>query len=390
MKEGTAVQLEMQPAHVDVGTLLQDQKTELVGQMAGVMANQFNNIMMAITSYAEVELKRASPAQQRGLEQILHGSARAASLIQRLLAFTQKHAPSPCKLALNPAVQDICSLLQALVGDRISVVVNLGAQVGSIVADSFEIEQVVLSLGLNAQETIAPGGSLHISTALLDHGPGLVDRDFVKPGEPYAMLCLRFTPEDSTPRRDSFRAGDHDVSMRRALVAARRIIEERRGQFRASTRPSEGTTFRIYFPVVADAAADAEKTSTANAVPSTKTILIVEDDDSVRNPTAEFLKMEGFKVLQARNGAEALRVVQESRSKLDLLVTDIMMAGMDGNKVAEELSKTHPGLRVLFMSGDTKQAARKKKNGVNPVQMMLQKPFRLNALSAMIRRLLGE
>ncbi len=390
MADELAVQVAPSPAkHKDRGTLLQSQRTELVGQLAGAMANQFNNIMMAVTSYAELELKNATPQQKRSLEQILVNSARATSLIQKLLAFTSKHSPSPANLSLNTAVDDICRLLQPLMGDGINVSTKLDPAVGNILADSIEIEQLVLSLGMNAREALAQGGNLQISTELLYLEPNAGD-EIEKAGQ-YAMLCMHYTPVSNKTAPETPSLGSQDIRITQAIAAVRNIVREGRGHLRVSNRPGHGTTFRVYFPSLsAESVAQKKEVVQANAAPSTKTVLIVEDDDAVRNPAAEFLKMEGFKVLQARTGPEALRIVQESRSQLDLLVTDIVMAGMHGNKVAEELHKTHPGLKVLFMSGDVNEAAKATKNSATHAQNMLQKPFRLNKLNDKIRELLGE
>ncbi|MGA2101691.1 MAG: response regulator [Candidatus Sulfotelmatobacter sp.] len=384
------IQVGLSPAtHADRATLLQSQKTELVGQLAGAMANQFNNIMMAITSYAELELKKATPDQKRNLEQVLSNTARATSLIQKLLAFTRKQSPTPCSLSLNAVVEDISRLLQPLVGEDIGVSVKLDPSVGSIVADPTEIEQLVLTLGMNARDALNLGGTLEVSTELLCLEPTPGTNEESEPSGQHAMLCVRYAPPSGTAKAESAIAGNQDLRMTQAIAAVRTIARERRGHLRVSTRPGQGTTFRVYFPAsTAELAEPAKEVSIVNAASSTKTVLIVEDDDAVRNPAAEFLKMEGFKVLQARTGPEALRIVQESRSRLDLLITDIVMAGMHGTKVAEELHKTHPALKVLFMSGDVHVAAKATKG--SRVDNLLQKPFRLNKLNDKIRELLGE
>lgn len=376
----------------DLGTLLQAQKTELVSQLAGAMANQFNNLMMGITSCAELELKQASPTQKRSLEQILNHAARATSLIQKLLAFSRRQSPAPRKLALNPIVEEISKLLKPLAGEEIQVSVKLDPAAGSILADPVEIEQLVLSLGLNARDAMAQGGTLSVTTELVNldsqnFGAGEV----AAPGS-YAMLGMHYAGNgDPASHAASRSVGTQELRITQAIAAARGIVKERRGLLRVSSRPGHGTTFRIYFPALGSAMVQVDvQPVVTNTAPSTKTVLIVEDDDAVRNPAAEFLKMEGFKVLQATNGAEALRIVEDSRSRVDLLVTDIVMAGMSGNEVAATLLKTHPGLRVLYMSGDADKAANVAKSGAAAKSSVLQKPFRLNKLNDKIRELLDQ
>jgi two-component system cell cycle sensor histidine kinase/response regulator CckA len=376
--------------HGDLGTLLQSQKTELVSQLAGTMANQINNIMMAITSYAELELKKATPAQKRSLEQILDNSARATFLIQKLLAFSRKHSIATGKLLLNPVINDVCRLLQPLVGEEIEVAVKLDPAVGMIIADAIEVEQLVLSLGLNARES--NGGTLEVSTELVTLDPKTFGgEDLTQPGQ-FVMLCVHSASQSTKVRPDeSSPIGQQVLRTSQAIAAVRGIVKERRGLFRVSTRPGQSTTFRVYFSALPAEASrgTTEAVAATTAAASTKTILIVEDDDAVRNPAAEFLKMEGFKVLQARTGAEALRIVQDSRSGLNLLVTDIVMAGMHGDELAAELCKTHPDLRVLYMSGDVDKVAKAGKDKSHRTHV-LQKPFRLNKLNDKIRELLGD
>ena len=375
----------------DPGTLLQAQKTELVAQLASAMSNQFNNIMMAITGYAELELKKASPQQKRSLEQILNNTARATKLIQKLLAFSRKQTPAPRRVAFNATIEEISALLQPLVGEEIHVNVTLDPAMGSIVADAVEIEQLVLSLGLNARDAMSRGGTLEVRTELLDLDPESFGKDELPKAGRFAMLSVQYASTGNRQDECLQPLGNQDLRIAQAISAVRALVKERRGLFRVSTRPGQSTTFRVYFPALAaePASAPLESISVETAA-STKTILIVEDDDAVRNPAAEFLKMEGFKVLQARTGPEALRIVQESRSRVDLLVTDIVMAGMYGNEVVEELSKTHPALKVLYMSGDADKVAKVGRSGGSRPHAVLQKPFRLNKLNDKIREVLGE
>jgi len=373
----------------DLGALLQAQKTELVAQLAGAMANQFNNIMMAITGYAELELKNASPQQRRSLEQILSNAARATSLIQKLLAFSRKQTLAPRNVSFNATVEEISQLLQPLVGEEITVSIHLDTAVGTVVADPTEIEQIVMSLALNAREAMTRG-SLEVRTELQNLEPESFGKDELPQAGQFVMLSVQY--ESAGGIEPTQPLGNQDLRIAQAITAVRGLVRERRGLFRVSSRPGQSTTFRIYFPALpAEAAALQSQTVSLETPASTKTVLIVEDDDAVRNPAAEFLKMEGFKVLQARSGQEALRIVKESRSRVDLLVTDIVMAGMHGNELAEELSKSHPALRVLYMSGDAEKAAKAGKSGGNGRRhTVLQKPFRLNKLNEKIHEVLGE
>jgi two-component system, cell cycle sensor histidine kinase and response regulator CckA len=370
----------------DLRNELLAQKTELIGELAGSIANQFNNIMMAVTGYAELELKKAGPGEKRSLEQIISNAARATSLIQKLLSFSRKQAPSPQPLELNTVVTSISDLLRQLVGEQVEVVFDFDPNVQSIIADSGELEQLILGLALNSRNAMTGGGELTISTQLVK-----IDKEFLgandgaRPGD-YAMLSVCDAPTGGSVDKTS-KAGHQDLRISLALATARKVVEDARGLMRISSERN-GTSFKIYFPALEKpVTARHEETSPGN-IEISKTILVVEDDDAVRIPAAEFLMMEGFKVLQARTGAEALHVVSQIRSPLDLLITDIMMPEMSGHQVAAKLLDLHPGLKVLYMSGDASEAASSQTAAVP--RSILQKPFRLNKLKNKIHEVLGQ
>jgi len=342
----------------DVRTRLLAQKTELIGQLAEGMANQFNNVMMAVTSYADLELKKAGPAGSRSLEQIVSNTSRAASLVQKLLAFTRKSVSFVRPLDLNGVIADLEVLLQQLVGEEVEVVLSLDPAVQKVQADQLEIEQLLLSLSMNARNEMSRGGRLAVATRLVTKSEG--DNP-----ESFALLSV---------------AGSARGSQSQACDL--HLTEERQVE--------RDYNLRVYLPVLENGPEEAQESSTTvTSSPSAKTILVVEDDDAVRLPAADFLKMEGFKVLQARTGTEAMRIAQRNRSSLDLLITDLVMPEMSGREVAEKLLETHPHLKVLYMSGDANEAAASHLTG-EPQNAVLQKPFRLNKLNDKIRDLLGS
>jgi CheY-like chemotaxis protein len=233
-------------------------------------------------------------------------------------------------------------------------------------------------------------GQLAVSTQLVQLEPETFGSSEPAARGNYALLSVQYTSASLSCGAPGQPIGNQDVRMTQAIAAVRGIVKERRGFLRVSSRPGQGTTFRIYFPALgAEMVQPSEPVSTSVAT-WTKTILIVEDDVAVRSSAAEFLKMEGFKVLQAGNGPEALQIVSETRSRVDLLVTDIVMAGMNGNEVAAELLKAHPALRILYMSGDADRAAKVQGGLSDGIRAVLQKPFRLNKLNDKVRELLNR
>jgi two-component system, cell cycle sensor histidine kinase and response regulator CckA len=372
------------PKPADLRNELLAQKSELIGELAGAIANQFNNIMMAVTGYAELELKKAGPGEKRSLEQIVSNAARATSLIQKLLAFSRKQAPSPQRLELNTVAASISDLLRQLVGEQVEVVFDFDPNVQSINADAGELEQLILGLALNSRNAMTAGGELTVSTQLVK-----LDKEFVgasdgaRPGD-YAMLSVCDTPVRSAEGKTN---GTQDLRISIALATARKMVEDAHGLMRISSERN-GASFKVYFPALEKSVPAHHEESSPRNIETARTILVVEDDDAVRIPAAEFLMMEGFKVLQARTGAEALHVVSQIRSPLDLLITDIMMPEMSGHQVAAKLNELHPGLKVLYMSGDASEAASSQTAGMP--RAILQKPFRLNKLKNKIHEVLGQ
>jgi two-component system, cell cycle sensor histidine kinase and response regulator CckA len=361
------------------------QKTELVGQIAQAIAHQFNNIMMAVSSYAELELKKAAPPQKRSLEQVLANSTRATALVQKLLVFSSKHSPCPQTLSLSTVLADIDALLKQLLGESVEVVVNIDPKLPALQADLIELEQMILSLVLHTRNAMTKGGKLNISAQATD-----LDKQFIGPNEPlspgrYIELSIS---TNVSGKRESQGKGDQNLRDHLALTAVRSMVKDMHGLIRVFSSPSEGSSFRIYLPSLNQAAASVPtiETSAKNAT-QTKTVLVVDDDDLVRGPAAEFLMMEGYKVLQAKTGPEALQIVEMQRTPVDLLITDIRMPEMNGREVAEKLLEKYSALKVLYMSGDADKAAGTSlaKSGHNAV---LQKPFRLNVLNEQIKDLL--
>jgi two-component system cell cycle sensor histidine kinase/response regulator CckA len=381
------LELRSSESHGQLRSLLQAHKIELIDELAQAMANQFNNIMMAVTGYAELELRKTT-TNRRELEQVITHATRATSLIQKFLDSSRRHSSMPQPLELDNLVSEIGDLMKDLLGEQADLRLRLDANSVNIHADRINVEQTLLALVLIARNSMASGGQLRISTALTD-----LDREFIgeqdtaEPGQ-YVVLSI----ENDTPavRTDSAAHVDLDQSQRvsLSLAAVRGILKECHGLARFSSDPSARSSFQLYFPVWRQEAFEAQSASLPRIPAIARTVLIVEDDDAVRVPAVEFLMMEGFKVLQAKTGAEALNVVQQSRSSLDILIADIFMPKMNGYQVAAKLLEQHPDLKILYISGDPGRSSLGM--GESPQPATLRKPFRLNVLRDKIHDLLGE
>jgi two-component system, cell cycle sensor histidine kinase and response regulator CckA len=386
MPEGSAqAAVQSRELQADLKTQLLAQKTHLISELAAAIDNQFNNIMMSVTSYAELELRKASPTARRSLEQVLSNAGRATQLIQKLLAFSRTRATSPRLVQLNDVIQEISELLQQLVSERIEIVLDLQPDLPKIKADPVDLEELLLSLAIHARNAMAAGGKFVLSTKPMevDHA---TTKEKLVPGKYVSLSVCDSASPKQTPNSNHM-STPQDLRISLTLSAVNEIVKQANGLIRIAAAPEQGTNFTIYFPaneceVVEEATEIPDKALTAS-----RTIMVVEDDDAVRIPAAEFLKMEGFKVLQAKNGPEAVNIALQKRSPLDLLITDIVMPTMGGREVAKELVALHPGLKVLYMSGDASQAPGDKSRNAGDV---LQKPFRLDKLNEKIHLLLGE
>lgn len=371
----SADQLQEQPSTPHL-----EQRAELIGEVAQAMANHVNNTMMAVTGYAELELKKPNTKDRRALEQVLSHATRATVLIQTLVEFSRKRNPSPQAVELNAVVDDVRELTKDLLGDKVELSLRLKANPSTIFADRVDIQQSLLMLLILARNEMQRSGQLAVTTSLVELNQEFIgNEDQSKPGE-HVVLSI----ETSRTKGDKPAAAAKGSGLNRSLDSVRTIVRAGNGLLRRSEADGKSTV-KIYFPALGNEGSNEPAPAQPKNSAAARTILVVEDDDAVRIPAAEFLKMEGFKVLQARTGSEALSVAQQSRSSLDLLIADVFMPKMNGHEVAAKLLEHHSDLKVVYMSGDPGTHAGK----VNP-NTILRKPFRLNVLRDKIRDLLGE
>jgi two-component system, cell cycle sensor histidine kinase and response regulator CckA len=374
-------------SNFDLRTLLLAQKTEVIGELTAAIANQFNNIMMEITGYAELEMKKLPADKRRSLEQVLSSAARATGLVQRLLGISRNLQPVNQSLDIKALVAGIGPLIEQIAGDKVSVVYDLDADISKICCDPSHLEQVVLSLVINARNAMPAGGKVTITVKRVELDQNSVSEN-EKPGL-YVALAVEDTGAGSFSTHDrsaGAKSMDQDTRVNLSIAAVKAVMRDAEGIFRFASEPARGSSFTIYFPP-AQTDESAHKRTTPRTVPVARTVLIVEDDDAVRIPTAELLMMEGFKVLQARAGEEAIHVVQQNRSALDVLITDVVMPKMSGHEVAEKLLEMNPGLKVLFMSGEDVGNVQENSKGACAA---VRKPFRLEVLKDKIHDLLNE
>ncbi|MDQ3743312.1 MAG: response regulator [Acidobacteriota bacterium] len=375
--------------------LRQVQKLEAVGCLAGGVAHDFNNVLTAILGYSQLALRciREDDPSRRYLEEIKRSALRAASLTQQLLAFSRKQVLQPVVLDLNHVVSDMEQMLRRLIGEDVDLVTALDPALGRVKADPSQIEQVLMNLAVNARDAIPRGGKLTVETQNV-HLDAAYARSHVsvRPGR-YVMLAVSDTGtgmDDETRRHifePFFTTKEIGKGTGLGLSTVYGIVKQSGGNIWVYSEPGHGTSFKIYLPLVEDEAQVVPVAPTPEAARGTETVLVVDDDEMVRNLAREALELEGYTVLTARDGCEALALCRERRAEVDLLITDVVMPEMSGRELAERLADECPGARVLYMSGYTDDAV--VRHGVLEAGThFLQKPFTPGGLARKVREVL--
>jgi two-component system cell cycle sensor histidine kinase/response regulator CckA len=377
--------------------LHQSQKMEAFGQLAGGVAHDFNNLLTVISGYSDLLLTRLPPddPKKKMVDQIHRAAERAASLTRQLLAFSRQQVLEPKVLDLNTIVTDIEKMLRRLIGEDVQFTTVLAPAINAVKVDPGQIEQVIMNLAVNARDSMPQGGQLSIETknAELDESYTNAHPE-ARPGR-FVMLAISdngcgMTPEVKARIFEPFyttKSVGQGTGLGLAVVHG--IIKQSGGNIDVYSEVGIGTTFRIYLPTVQQPAAGTQSEAPELASQGCETILLVEDEESVRELATLVLQGCGYTVMTAPEGLAALQLMATCRQKIDLLLTDVVMPRMGGRKLAETLLAQHPELRVLFMSGYTDDAV--VRHGVLQANAnFLQKPFTPNSLAKKVRDVLDH
>jgi len=381
--------------------LLQAQKMDAVGRLAGGVAHDFNNLLTIITSYSELALDAVpqnSPLEAK-VQEILLAARRAAKLTRQLLAFSRKQPQALRVTDINRVVADIARTLPRLIGEDIACRFVPGEGLGPVRVDPVQIEQILMNLAANARDAMPEGGNLSIETSgvVLDE-PYIHDKPAIIPTGRYALITVSddgagIPSEDLTHIFEPFyttKAPGEGTGLGLATVYG--IVKQNKGYIWAYSEPGRGTIFKIYLPCVAEhsrAGPENEIIRHENLPRGSETILLVEDEQAVRRAAAEFLGLQGYTVLEARDGLEALSVAKNYRSSIHLVVTDVVMPNMSGGELAREILNARPELKLLFVSGYAgKTVLDHKVFGLET--NFLQKPFTLKEFSGKVREALSS
>ena len=377
--------------------LLQSQKMDAIGRLAGGVAHDFNNLLTIITSYSELALDSVVPGSttQSRLREILSAARRAAELTRQLLAFGRKQPQALRVAELNPVVGTILKTLHRLIGEDIELVFNPGAGLGRVRLDPVQIEQILMNLAGNSRDAMPQGGRFTIETSNVQLDQTYIDRKrAIIPVGRYAVITITDNgsgiPPDHLPHvfEPFYTTKPSGKGTGLGLATVYGIVKQNNGFVWVYSEPNLGTTFKIYLPCVTARVhtIEASEPSDGEAIRGSETVLVVEDEEALRRATVEFLSLSGYKVLEARNGLDALSVVKGHDAVLDLAITDVVMPYMSGGELAQELKTLRPETRVLFVSGYAGQTVTNHK--VDVENNFLQKPFTLNQLAKRVRILL--
>ncbi len=375
--------------------LRQSQKMDAVGRLAGGVAHDFNNLLMVINGYAEVLLEQVEKgsAMQHKIQSIQQAADRAATLTRQLLAFSRKQLLELKVVDVNAVIGDMERLLRPLIGEDIELVTHLSTETGHTRADAGQLEQVIMNLVVNAKDAMPEGGKLTLQSSDVTVRQYLSEHRFIQPGR-YVVISVSDTGHGMDKETQSrifepfFTTKEKGKGTGLGLSTVYGIVKQSGGYVFVQSELGAGTTFHVYLPRVEDSA---EELGPAKPQPSEsggcETILLVEDEDSVRELVRLTLAARGYKVLEAENGEYGLRIAEAFREPIDILITDVVMPGIGGRELAKKLLALRPGISVLYLSGYTEDAVFTQ-GALSPGTAFLQKPFTLQNLAKKVHEVL--
>ncbi len=372
------------------------QRMETVGRLASGLAHDFNNLLTAILGHCDILLHRlpAGDPARKGIEEIRVAGERAAGLTRQLLAYSRRQLMKPRVLDLNAGVTSMVPMLRRLIGEDIDLVARLSAGLGHVEADPTQIEQIIMNLVVNARDSMPRGGTVVVETsnAGLDEAFARVHPP-TRPGRYVALIVSDTgTGMDKATLEHIFEPFFTTKQLGKGtglgLATVYGIVKQSNGYIWVYSEPGIGSTFKIYLPRVDAEVSRDKKSEPAPPLPrGSETVLLVEDDRTVRLLATEMLEMSGYTVLEAGDGREALEVVHRHGRPIDLLLTDVVMPQMSGRELAEGIAALHPRIRVLYMSGYTDGVIAH--HGILDTGVAyLQKPFTTDALARKVRETL--
>jgi len=374
--------------------LLRAQKLDSIGRLAGGIAHDFNNLLTVINGYSDMALTQPGLVEsvRANLQEIRKAGAEAANLTRQLLAFSRHGALQPKIFNINEVVEEMQGMLQRVVGEDVQVSTTLADDLAHVRADPGQLQQVIMNLVVNARDAMPRGGELLIKTAnlqLAEHYHGVYPD--LGPGS-YVMLAVSDTGigmDEELQRHifdPFFTTKEVGKGTGLGLSTVWGIVRQNGGQIRVYSEPGRGTTFKVYLPRVDEQAEIQQPATKPETRRGSETILLVEDQPQLRQLTSAILAQYGYSVLQAANGAEALKLCKDNPT-IQLVLTDVVMPGMTGIELGHQLQQLYPEMKILYMSGYTDDVIRRQ-GTLAPEKAYLEKPFSAEGLNGKIREIL--
>ena len=377
--------------------LRQSQKMEAIGLLSGGIAHDFNNMLTIISGSAQLsmmDLQEGDPLRAN-LEEIKKASDRAADLTRQLLAFSRKQILEMKVVDLNEVLQRMDKMLRRLIGENIQLKIIAAEPLGKVKVDYGQIEQVIINLCINARDAMPEGGNLTIETANVELDEEYARKHIAVQQGPYVMLAISDTGGGMTPEvkerifEPFFTTKEMGKGTGLGLSTVYGIVKQSGGNIWVYSEPDQGTTFKIYLPRVEGPLEEIEEEVVGELPRGHETILVVEDEEPVRRLAMRVLKGQGYRVLEAEDGDKAFMFCEKFKEPIHLILTDVVMPGLSGRKLAERLQQIHPEAKVLYMSGYTDNAIAH--HGIlEPGINFIQKPFTVGSLSRKVREVLDK
>jgi PAS domain S-box-containing protein len=377
--------------------LRQSQKMEAIGRLAGGIAHDFNNLLTIIGGYSALsflELKEEDPLKGN-IRAVQKATERAANLTRQLLAFSRRQAMEMKVLDLNATLKDMDKMLRRVIGEDINLVTHLEEGLGRTKTDPGQMEQVIMNLAVNARDAMPDGGRLTIETANVELDEAYTRGHVgVKPGR-YLMLSVSDTGVGMTREvkervfEPFFTTKETGKGTGLGLSTVYGIVKQSGGNIWVYSEPGKGTAFKIYLPRVDEPIKISKEKLVKDLPRGSETVLVVEDEEEVRKLAAQILRRQGYKVLEAPQGGDALLICERHPNPIHLMLTDVVMPGMSGHQLAKRLKSLQPDMKVLYMSGYTDNAIFQ--HGVlGEGVSYIQKPFTVDALTKRVREVLDQ
>ncbi|HAA03985.1 MAG TPA: hybrid sensor histidine kinase/response regulator [Syntrophobacteraceae bacterium] len=378
--------------------IIQSQKMEAIGRLAGGVAHDFNNLLTSIMGYSDLLATKLPPdsPQRRYVGEVRKASELAAALTRQLLTFSRKQVLQPCVLYINDVISEMRLMLEKLLGEGVTLELDLAPALGCIRSDHGQIEQVILNLLVNSRDAMPLGGSITIATANVDLDADFAGSHLAVTAGPHVMLTVSDTGEgmaEDTRRRmfePFFTTKEKGKGTGLGLATTYAIVKQSGGTLWVDSEIGRGTTIKIYFPRVdEDRQVETRLAEPCMRTDGTETILLAEDERAVRDLAGEMLQKCGYTVLEAVDGEDAVRIAEGYGQAIDMLLTDVVMPGMNGRELAERLTVRRPAIKILYISGYTDNVIAQ--HGIlDPGTQFLAKPFTQQQLARKVREVLDS